>query len=190
MSERSYLRNRSLGVAGPNTNACFPQAFDRITPEAAVSYDTYHQYGYVMAHWDEKKYTRNIGIGNQWNAWLYDKIAQDLGGYTLLDMQFEYAYRAQRIERVLDNFFANEFRPVLDLVARSGSIHSVGVKQLDEGLYRLVGYGVPAHIRNRPVTARELESSVHDPGFDKTATWQFQGRNISALPKPATQRAS
>lgn len=183
MSERSFQRHRALGIAGQNTKTCLPQAFDRIVPESAVSSYTYAQYRKVMSYWDNNpSHDVNPGKHNGIYRELYDLIAGDLGGISCKDMVFEYAFKAGRLARVLDNLFENGMRPVIDVNVKSGVGHAAGVRQVDEGLYWLVGYGVPTTLRGRPVTALEIEPFHTDTGFTENRLWPFVGKNISALP--------
>ncbi len=183
MSERGYRRNRSLGVAGPKTFTCLVQAFDRIVPEATATTYTYQQYGRVISYWDKNpKHDTNPNKHNGIFRELYDLIAEDLAGLSCNDMVFEYAFKAKRLARILDTLFEDGMRPVIDMNGRTLDSHAVGVRQVDEGLYWLVGYGVPSLLRDRPVTAEEIEPFHTDTGYTRKPAWPFVARNISALP--------
>jgi len=187
MSESSHMNLKHLNWITRSSLTCFPEAFDRITPEAEVNYVTYTDYHKTMKRWDDcPSSDMNPNRHNATIARLYTAIAEDLGGYALSDMVFEDAKQARRIQRVLDEFFSSDMRPVIDITTRTGDSHTVGVRQVDLGLYRLVGTGVPVPIRNQAVSADELQHFVLDVGTTTglKRTWPFLGANISALPKP------
>lgn len=187
MSKANHRRMTSLGWISSDTPTCFPESFDLITPEAGITWETYREYCNTMNRWENcPSSDLNTNRHNATIKQLYEMIAQDLGGYSLSDMFFACVRSSRRLENILDDLIQNDMRPTIDVMSRSGDVHTIGVKPYEDGRYKLIGKNQPNYLKARPVTAAAIMHHLVDCGDTTgfTRSVPFQATNISALPKP------
>lgn len=175
---------KKIGSTGNDSaETCFAGACDIVTPEAQVTEYTYKQYRGVMNHWDQLTKQganrQNAVIGE-----LYGLIALDLGGYTIEQWDFCYAHTAKELAKLLARLRDSGKRIVLDTIQRTGEVHSVGVKPLDDDRYKIVGYEMPSPLANKSVTAEQIHPFLYESGFNVKPKQPYVGCNVVGLPKP------
>lgn len=175
---------KKRGLTGlETTETCFAASCDIMTPEANVSAYTYRQYAGVMRHWATMD-RRGTAHKNAVLKELYGLIASDLGGHAIGDWTFAYAHTARDLAGVLSRLRERGLRIIIDIVQRSTEVHSVGLKPLDGGQYLVKGYGIPAPLWKKPVTATDIHPFLYESGYNTNPCYPFVGSNVVGLPRP------